>query len=351
MATHRVPFPQPVELSSANRGKIDSMSISAVASPTPRARRFFRKDNPPGYSLNDRKIALMRALARNRFLTTDQLAEIDGGSRQKVQRILRTLFDHELVHRSRAIGPLLDEGENLPLIYALAHAGARVLAQLDRTSMRDYNWTTKTKRRKAEHILHAIDTADAMRAFTKSIHDRGWGLLDHRELIPTFPEETRIASKGKSPFSLRVKIRVQGEDEPRRISVNPDRLFSPRPPGSRYNFAVELDEGSMPVFRWRNKKQQLLNFDETSVVRKLVVYHSAWEQDLHVTRWGFHQFRVLFVTHAQERIPEMLDAVRFVTKGKGSRLFVFTDFATLLANDPLGPIWIDGKCDPTDLLT
>ena len=46
----------------------------------------------------------------------------------------------------------------------------------------------------------------------------------------------------------------------------------------------------------------------------------------------------------------MLDAVDFVTDGKGSRLFVFTDFATLLANDPFEPIWIDGKRETTDLL-
>ena len=52
---------------------------------------------------------------------------------------------------------------------------------------------------RVEVIAHAI------RAFAKSIRDRGWGLLDHRELIPTFPETTR-ASKGKSPFSLSVEI-------------------------------------------------------------------------------------------------------------------------------------------------
>src|SRR5204862_7495148 len=155
-------------------------------------------------------------------------------------------------------------------------------------------------RRKAEHIVHAVDTAHAMRAFTKSIRDRGWGLLDHRELIPTFPEETRVASKGKSPFSLRVKIMVDGE--PRKLSVIPDRLFSPRPPGERLNLALELDEGSMPVFRWKNRKQRLLNFVDTSIVRKLVVYHAAWEQELHVARWGFQQFRVLFVAPVRKRI-------------------------------------------------
>ena len=323
--------------------------MSNLTSPHPRARRFRRKDNPPGFALNDRKIALMRALARNRFLTTEQLAEIDGGSRQKVQRILRTLFDNELVHRPRAQLLQLEDGENPPLVYALAHAGARILAERDRAPVRSYNWTTKTKRRKAEHIAHAVDIAHVMQAFGTSIRARGWALLDHRELIPHFPEEFRVGAKGSSPFSLRVKIMQDGE-EARRISVIPDRLFSPRPPGERLNFALELDEGWMPVFRWKNRKKHLLNLDETSIVRKLLVYHSAWQQDLHVERWGFQQFRVLFVTPVAARIPEMLNAVDFVTDGKGSRLFVFTDRATLLANDPLGPIWIDGKRETVSLL-
>src|SRR5262245_12246233 len=227
---------------------------------------------------------------------------------------------------------------------------ARVLAERDRTTLRNYNWTTKTKRRTAQHILHAVDIAHAMHAFTRAAAERKWGLLDHRDLIPTFPERTRISSKGKSPFSLRVTVQPDGEDE-RDISVIPDRLFSPTPaPTERFNFALELDEGSMPVFRWKNKKKRLINFDQTSIVRKLVVYHIAWEEDLHVSRWGFQRFRVLFVTAVRERIHEMLEAVDFVTDGKGSRLFVFTDFATLLANDPFGPIWIDGKGDTTRLL-
>jgi hypothetical protein len=217
--------------------------------------------------------------------------------------------------------------------------------------MREFNWTTKIKRRKAQHIVHAIDTAHVMRAFSTSIANRNWGLLDHQELIPTFPDATRVGCKGKSPFSLRVELVQKGEDEPRAVSVIPDRLFSPRPsPNSRLNFALELDEGGMPVFRWTNRNKQLVNLDETSIVRKLLVYHTAWEQDLHVARWGFQQFRVLFVTPVRARIAEMLDGVDFVTNRKGSRLFVFTDFATLLANDPFGPIWIDGKRETTSLL-
>jgi hypothetical protein len=104
------------------------------------------------------------------------------------------------------------------------------------------------------------------------------------------------------------------------------------------------------VFRWRNAKRRVLAFDGTSFVRKLIVYYTAWQQRLHTTKWGFKQLRVLTITPTRERIETMLDAVDFVTDGKGSRLFAFTDLDTFRAHDPLGPIWINGKREKTSLL-
>jgi Replication-relaxation len=332
------------------------MSMSTLTPPTTRSRRFHRQDNPPGFALDDRKIAVLRRLARHRHLTSEQLASMDGGSHQKMLRILRVMYDHGLIDRPPAQRYEMAAHENRPLVYCLAHAGARLLARLDGTSVRSYSWTTKIKRRKAQHIVHAIDTAHVMRAFTASIANRNWGLLDHQELIPHFPEATRIATKGKSPFSLRVTIEEEGEDEPRRLSVIPDRLFSPAPSSnSRFNFALELDEGGMPVFRWKNRNKQCVNLDETSIVRKLIVYHTAWEQDLHVARWGFKQFRVLFVTPVRERIAEMLAAVDFVTNGTEARASscspIFRRWLPMIRSDQSGSMvsarpprcWIDAR--------
>jgi hypothetical protein len=131
--------------------------------------------------------------------------------------------------------------------------------------------------------------------------------------------------------------------------VVPDRLFS-IDTDKRFHFALEQDEGTMPVRRWRNRSKQLLSFDATSIARKLLTYDAAWQQDLHRSRWGFRQFRVLFVTTNRKRIEEMLDAVEFITDGKGTRFFAFTALTTLLANDPLDAIWINGKRETTALL-
>ncbi len=322
--------------------------MSTLARSPARPPRFARKDNPPGCSLNDRKIGLLRALARDRFLSSEQLAEIDGGSHQKTLRVLRLLYDHGFIDRPPAQRFELAAHENRPLFYSLALAGARILAELDGASLRDYNWTTKAKARTAKTIVHALHVADTMAAFAKSIHARGFRLTDHQELLPEFPAATRNGPRGSSPFALRVDIGQPGLER-RSLTVVPDRLFSVQT-NKRFHFALEQDEGTMPVRRWRNRGKQLLSFDDTSIARKLLTYDAAWQQDLHLTRWGFRQFRVLFVTTNRRRIEEMLDAVEFITGGKGTRFFAFTDLATLLAGDPLEAIWMNGKRETTSLL-
>jgi protein involved in plasmid replication-relaxation len=324
------------------------MSMTTLDRTFPRPQRFKRKDDPPGYALNNRKISILRALARDRFLTSEQLAEIDGGSHQNTLRLLRVLYDNNLIERPAAQRYELARHENRPLVYSLTHAGARILAELDGASMRQYNWTTKAKARTAKTIVHAIHTADVMHAFEKSASTRGFALKEQHELLSDFPDATRAAARGTSPFSLRVAIPQSGA-EPHPLSVVPDRLFTITA-AKRFAFALEQDQGTMPVFRWRNRKKRLLNFDDTSIARKLVTYDAAWQQDLHLSRWGFRQFRVLFVTTKRKRIDEMLDAVDFVTGGKGTRFFAFTDLTTLLANDPLGSIWTNGKRETTALL-
>src|SRR5689334_11512751 len=78
------------------------MSITTIDRSFPRPPRFKRKDDPPGFTINDRKIGILRALARDRFLTSQQLAAIDGGSYQTTLRLLRVLYDNNIIERPAA---------------------------------------------------------------------------------------------------------------------------------------------------------------------------------------------------------------------------------------------------------
>ena len=54
-----------------------------------------------------------------------------------------------------------------------------------------------------------------------------------------------------------------------------------------------------------------------------------------VTRWGR--------STAYERVEQMLEALKRITAGKGSSMFLFTDEAALAASNPLDIEWMSGK--------
>jgi hypothetical protein len=53
---------------------------------------------------------------------------------------------------------------------------------------------------------------------------------------------------------------------------------------------------------------------------------------------------VLTVTTSEQRIETMLDALREVTNGKGSDLFLFTTERDLAAGNPMEVVWSPRKC-------
>jgi len=61
--------------------------------------------------LTERDLTLLAHVGRHRFLSSAQLARLDGGSPQGVLRCLRSLFDHGLLDRPRSqAATLLDQG-------------------------------------------------------------------------------------------------------------------------------------------------------------------------------------------------------------------------------------------------
>jgi hypothetical protein len=66
---------------------------------------------------------------------------------------------------------------------------------------------------------------------------------------------------------------------------------------------------------------------------------------VHTTQFGFQATRVLTVTQSRKRVDTMVEAVRDLTNGKGSGLFLFVDRETLGASNPLDVEWVSGKGD------
>jgi hypothetical protein len=316
----------------------------ATSSPAP-LKRLSRPRKLPALRFTERDLAILRAVARFRFLSSDQIIRLVGGSPQGLLVRLKLLFYHALLDRPRhqhAQLALFFDAGNRPLVYGLARKGAQVLAESGIAVDAKLDWTTKNARATAAFLAHTLETAEAMIAFDAACRTTGAALLiDHHELLPFLPQETR---RQRDPFRCRVDVRLPDEPRPVPLAVVPDRLFSlAYADGTRHNYALEVDRGTMDV-----RAKRLAG--KSSFRRKLLGYFHAWRARQHTARWGFKRFRILTVTTSETRVASMLAAQGQVTNGAARGLFLYTTRERLAADGALAPIWMSADADGLSLL-
>ena len=295
--------------------------------------------------LTARDLSVMSAVARYRFLTSTQIAQLAGGSHQQILRRLQLLYHHGYLDRPRAqivqLAHALDEG-NRPFVYGLGRMGAQILSGAGASEIDRLDWTTKNARATARFLAHTIETAEAMIAFELACQGGDTPLLrDQPELLYYMPAATRV---GRDPFRIRVSFTLPGYREILKIGVVPDRLFSLLVADDmRLNFALELDRGTMDI-----KSKRLVG--KSSFRRKLLGYYNLWKSDRHQERWGFKSFRVLTITPSETRLEHMMAAQREIVGPTGSNLFLFTTPDRLAGRSPLADIWTTGRGATVTLL-
>jgi hypothetical protein len=124
-------------------------------------------------------------------------------------------------------------------------------------------------------------------------------------------------------------------------SVVSDGLFGlHRADGTAAYFLLELDRGHMPNLRVRSKLEQ------TSIGRKLALYYEGWRTERHIEFFGVKQLRIAIVTTSPARVENIIEAVKELTGGIGSNLFLFIDSGRLAAGSPLEAQWVSGRGEP-----
>lgn len=319
------------------------MPATIVRPPSHRLPRFRRVETPPPFQLTPRDFAILYAVARFRFLSSTLIIRVAGGSPQQILRRLQLLFHHGYLDRPTVqvaqLAHVFDFG-NRPFIYGLGRLGAHALAEAGVPLKDRLDWTTKNARATALFLAHTVETADTMIAFELACREAGAPkLIDHHDLLPYLPEETR---KEDAPFHARVTIRTARESL--KIGVIPDRVFSLAFEGrTRLNFALELDRGTMDI-----RSKQLAG--KSSFRRKLLGYHQLWKEGQHTARWGFKAFRVLTVTPSEKRIENMIAVQKEIVGEQGSNLFLFTTPKRLQEKSPLADVWLSGKGETVALI-
>lgn len=307
-------------------------------------KRLTRPAHPPGFRITDRDIAILAAVARFRFLSSQQIVRVIPGSEHALLVRLKLLFFHQYLDRPRhqhaQLAMFFDEG-NRPLVYGLARKGAQLLASLGLAVDAKLDWTLKNARATSAFLAHTLETADAVIAFDQAARAAGLRLIDQPELRALLPEARRNAHH---PFRCTVAVRTSTTAAPVSIGVVPDRMFSlVLADNTRHNFALEIDRATMDVHAGKIA-------GKSSFRRKLLSYFSAWREGLHTQAWNFRNFRILTITTSPKRIDTMLRALRDVTRGAAPGLFLFTTRDRLSAHGALGDAWMNGSGEITRLI-
>lgn len=320
--------------------RYDSDMTMRAASPL---KRLSRPDTPPSFHITERDFAILWFVAQVRCATSDQISRRVGGSprgvRSRLKHLFRAGFLDRPVHQHAYLAAFFDEG-NRPLVYALARKGARLLAERGAPVDQRLDWTTKNKRATAPFLAHTVEVAEAMLGFhfptSESANIR---LIDHHDLLPLMPQTTRDL---RDPF--RLSVTIKHNQKPLTLAVVPDRLFSlVLGDGRRWNFALELDRGTMDI----NAKRLV---GKSSFRKKLLGYYNGWLQKRHAEVWGFQSFRVVTITPSEKRLTNMLKAQRDVTNHSASGLFLYTTPERLNAHGAFGAAWVSSKADGISLL-
>jgi DNA-binding Lrp family transcriptional regulator len=279
---------------------------------TKRCSRFTRASHPPRIELTARDLEILRRVHQHRFLDSEQIGRIVGGSRQSVLRRLQLLFHHGYLNRPRAQIEYFHQDGSRPLVYGIGRKPTGIPVS-DDSSVGPRSRGSPGRL----YLQHTLLIAEAMVALELSCRAR----TDVR-----FIPEAELRMEG----GFRWSVALHHDGATRRVGLIPDAVFAlEHSDGTRAYYFLEADRGTMPV------RRRTLN--QSSFFRKLLAYAATWTQDLHRRKFGFHRFRVVTITRSTRRVDNLVAAAADLPTGQG--LFLFGDSSALSGADPLSRGW------------
>lgn len=281
--------------------------------------------------LTERDRYIVRLIHRHRFLRSDQIISLMGGSRQQLLRRLQLLYHHGYLERPRAQLQCYERGGSKSIAYGLGNKGGALLKQELGIAVDSISWSEKNNVIGRVYLEHALLVSDVIVAIELACRKHGG--------IKLIYEDELALPVDRQPFGWRVMVQNS-----LKLGVLPDRVFAlefsdATSQNQRVHFFLEADRGTMPVTR--------RTLSQTSFVRKLIAYEATWTQKIHQRNLGIQRFRVLTVTTIPGRVKSLVEACSQLKRGHG--LFLFAD-KTILSGDIFSAPWQTGKGETGGLL-
>ena len=270
---------------------------------TSKQRKQYERDKAPEpIILTERDEEIIRAVGRFRFLRSDQITKLFGGSKAAIVRRLGKLFHHGYLARPKRINVQIAIPGYKGMVYALGPSGRKYLTSQGVL----YSYRQQEKEVKILYLAHTLKVADFM-------IDLQLSLPDDVELY--HGEEFRVLFNAKRLSNWRVPIEYGDEDLT--IGVIPDYVFALVRDEEVCVYCLEMDRGTMPVYREKPI--------QTSFVRKIIAYHETWKTGFAAENFDWKRFRVITVTSSKERNAHLVLACSRTCRNKGGeKLFLFS---------------------------
>lgn len=276
----------------------------------------YKREAPEPMRLTDDDLAVLRFIARYRFLRSTHLVRLfpERSAKKLIER-LGVLYHNQYLDRPRAQLDYYATAGSSPMVYALGNRGANALAEHDGTPRSQVDWTWKNRDVGRLFIEHSLLIADVMVAVHVSLQQRpDIKLIEPEEIIANAPAATRAM---RNPFYFKARVRHDGAYHD--LAVIPDRVFGLDFTADRKRsyFFLEADRGTMPVMRSTLK--------QTSIYRKLLTYASGGTpNNAFGKQLGVGNFRVLIVTSSEPRLKSVVNALIHATDARNSRQFLLS---------------------------
>lgn len=250
------------------------------------------------FQFTPRDLELLRHVAEHRFIKSEWLIKLVGGSRQQILRRLNLLYHHGYLDRPRAQLDYYHQGGSRSMVYGLASRGAGRLRHDLNMPFERMDWTTRNKHVGRLFLEHTLMVSDFMAALELECCTRKDVCLIHGDdLAKPLGRDQR-----RDPF--RWTVDLPGK---RRVGVVPDKVFAldvTRSDGriNRTHYFLEADRGSMPISR-RDLRQ-------SCILRKLKAYEATQASARIRGMLNVRQFRVIMLITGTERRAHVLSAFK-----------------------------------------
>jgi hypothetical protein len=264
--------------------------------------------------LTPRDAEILPLLRRHRFLRSNHIAALLGGSSQQLLRRLQKLYHHGYVERPLYQLDYFHRAGSQAMVHGLGNRGAAFLIRAEKVESTRLDWNARNRSATRLFLDHALMISDVLVALETACRARDDLRLRHSD---EFVQPARGAATQWSVTSRGME----------RTAVIPDAVFaleSARADGSTESVlcCLEADRGTMPV--------QSSNEHRSSIARKLTAYETSWRTNVFRQRYNANRVQVLTVTTSAARLDSITACAAARVSATG--LFHFTAFGDLLAS-------------------